>query len=1003
MGGQVSRSRDCGVRSPDRAIVGSGLVLVIAISLLPVLGVFTTHRVFFVRDLGFFFWSRNLWLRHTLLAGLSPWWDPHVASGQPAIADALNQLLNPITLAIRLLPSDVVSFNLWVVLPLPVAAIGTFGFLRRRVDARSAALGSAVFVLSGPAVSMLNAPNLSWSVACIPWVLRACDTAAQGVRPHDRAIWRPDPGFAQSADLTPPRGAALVAIAVALQALSGEPVTLASTALIALAFVLATYGPRAMALTIAGFAAGAGLSAPQLLPMAEAAATAHRGMLQTPDFWSLHPVALWELIAPHLFGDYYQSFLADLPWMGALNFGRDPFFYSIYLGPLVLLLAGAALAARPRRTAVWGALALVFVVAALGGYTPVYPLARRLIPALLYFRFPVKYMVGVAFTIAVLAAEGFEALKGGWHLSEEKVPATFLATATAVGLAGLAAAIVLIASPPTMTRLAYALAASTHLRHPVAGAAYLARVAPTLAVRAAILLLAGCGLAGLMRDGGRRSSLAVVLLFATICADLAVTNGDLNPTADVSRFTPPQWYTSMAERGRLYVGGRVRGFMNSADPDASRSWRIPAEASAVLGRMELNAELPMAPSGWGVREALSYDLPLLWPAEYERTVRRFEHAAAAERDAFLRRTDVRWCVVPDSQRHPWEPIADVPDWSMRVYDCHPDATRVFIATEIQIARDPQDEVWERDALFDPSLADTIVRLPRMATTTAQATVPLPASAIIVRDAPSEVVVEASMPKAGVLVLRDTFDPSWQAEVDGRPADVVPANLLYRGVALPEGRHTVRFTYRPRAFLDGLMIAGLTVLGLLFAARGMRWPRPSSRAASPEGFTLIELIIVIAIIAILLSVALGEYRRTRAKGDESVALQSLEAIAAAQWQFAMTCGHLHYAASLAALGQPSPSTGDAFLSPDLTAADTIHKAGYTIHLTAKPREDTNTAGCNAAPLADGFAATADPDKPGTTGTVYFGVNSDRVVYTDPDQTFTGNMPESGAPSHGAEVK
>jgi hypothetical protein len=103
---------------------------VAAITLLPVLGVFTTTQIFYVRDLSFFFWSRHLWLRHTILSGQRPWWDPYVASGQSAIADALNQIMMPLALAVRLLPSDVVSFNLWVALPLPIAALGMFVFLR---------------------------------------------------------------------------------------------------------------------------------------------------------------------------------------------------------------------------------------------------------------------------------------------------------------------------------------------------------------------------------------------------------------------------------------------------------------------------------------------------------------------------------------------------------------------------------------------------------------------------------------------------------------------------------------------------------------------------------------------------------------------------------------------------------------------------------------------------------------------------------------------------------
>src|SRR5260221_2006918 len=131
--------------------------LVVGLACLPILGAVTTRRIFFVRDLSFFFWPRHLWLRHTLFGGQAPWWDPYVAGGQSAIADALNQLLMPVTLAIRLLPSDVVSFNLWIALPLPIAALGMFLFLLgqtpqgalRQGSGQAAALGACAFALSG--------------------------------------------------------------------------------------------------------------------------------------------------------------------------------------------------------------------------------------------------------------------------------------------------------------------------------------------------------------------------------------------------------------------------------------------------------------------------------------------------------------------------------------------------------------------------------------------------------------------------------------------------------------------------------------------------------------------------------------------------------------------------------------------------------------------------------------------------------------------------------------
>lgn len=172
-----------------------------------------------------------------------------------------------------------------------------------------------------------------------------------------------------------------------------------------------------------------------------------------------------------------------------------------------------------------------------------------------------------------------------------------------------------------------------------------------------------------------------------------------------------------------------------------------------------------------------------------------------------------------------------------------------------------------------------------------------------------------------------------------------------------------------------------------------------RTRSARGFTLMELMIVMALIAILLSVAFARYRNAETLGNEAAAMASLRTIAKAQWEFAQTCGNQRYATSLTALGQPVPSTGQAFLSPDLTTADKVEKSGYRIQITAAPLEDTPPA-CNGAPAAAGFAATADPLRPGQSGTRFFGINASRVLYAD-KTTFTGNMPESGAPGHGQE--
>src|SRR5262249_9158406 len=158
--------------------------------------------------------------------------------------------------------------------------------------------------------------------------------------------------------------------------------------------------------------------------------------------------------APNLFGNYYDAFLGDLPWMGALNFGRDPFFYSIYIGPLVLLLAAVGLRRGWRRNGIWLAVAVAFPIAALGGYPPGYPLLRELMPPLLYFRFPVKYIVFADFAVIVLATDGLSQLGG--HPSED---GGYLAPVLAsVGLVGVCVTLTLIARPETLHAVAQSLA-----------------------------------------------------------------------------------------------------------------------------------------------------------------------------------------------------------------------------------------------------------------------------------------------------------------------------------------------------------------------------------------------------------------------------------------------------------------------------------------------------------------------------------------------------------------
>ncbi len=80
--------------------------------------------------------------------------------------------------------------------------------------------------------------------------------------------------------------------------------------------------------------------------------------------------------------------------------------------------------------------------------------------------------------------------------------------------------------------------------------------------------------------------------------------------------------------------------------------------------------------------------------------------------------------------------------------------------------------------------------------------------------------------ADALILADAYYPGWTATVNGTPAAIVPVYSVFRGVAVPEGRAEVRFTYFPAAFRTGLACSVLalsagSVAGLFLLRRSRR--------------------------------------------------------------------------------------------------------------------------------------------------------------------------------------
>jgi hypothetical protein len=75
---------------------------------------------------------------------------------------------------------------------------------------------------------------------------------------------------------------------------------------------------------------------------------------------------------------------------------------------------------------------------------------------------------------------------------------------------------------------------------------------------------------------------------------------------------------------------------------------------------------------------------------------------------------------------------------------------------------------------------------------------------VVRESADRVRLDVELSADGYVVLVDGHDPGWRVRVDGRPAPLLRANVAFRAVAVPAGRHVVDMVYRPTAALVGLV-------------------------------------------------------------------------------------------------------------------------------------------------------------------------------------------------------
>jgi hypothetical protein len=97
--------------------------------------------------------------------------------------------------------------------------------------------------------------------------------------------------------------------------------------------------------------------------------------------------------------------------------------------------------------------------------------------------------------------------------------------------------------------------------------------------------------------------------------------------------------------------------------------------------------------------------------------------------------------------------------------------------------------------------------------------PVSAASIVSYES-QRVRVETQTSVAAILVLNDANYPGWHAFVNGKPAAILTANYLFRGVFVPAGHALVEFEYVPRSFRLGAAISVASLLVLVVPIIGI---------------------------------------------------------------------------------------------------------------------------------------------------------------------------------------
>lgn len=707
-------------------------------------------------------------LADSIARGEAPWWNPFVFSGQPQVADPQSMIFSPPILLLAMLDR---APGLWAVdvTVLAVMALGGAGLLvwfRDRGWHWAGALIAAIAFSFGAAMGWrLQHTGQVLSLAYLPWALVCLERAMERGSTLNGIL----AGIIAAAIVLGRDQVALLAIYV----LAGRAVWLWATAENRGAVLRRSLLPLA-----SGGIAGAALVAIPVLMTALLAADSNRPVI---DFegagrGSLHPAQLITFIMPQVFGaagdmaDYWgpPSFAwNDTGLFTAQNVGQ------LYIGavPFLLLLIGAFSGRLADREVRFFSLVFVLMLLyGLGWYTPAFRAMYEVLPGVKLYRRPADAVFLIGAVGAILAGYVAHRLfSSPWERPRER-------TMIPVILALVAAFALAIAFAVRLDRVG--------------------RLPIPLALASALFALAALALWTALARGAVAPIQAAGILAVFTAADIGWNNG---PTTSSS--LPPAHYEAMQPASS---NDTIAALKKLAVADATRRDRIELAG--------LGFHWPNVSMTHRLENTLGYNPVRL--GAYSRATGAEDHVGLPDQRKFSKLMPSYRSLLADMLGLRWIAAGAavetfdkaLPPNSLKlvertreafIYENPNALPRVVFARAAQQASFAVIEATGRWPEFDPRAT---VLLEKEAGSRSERR---PGSVQIVSYGNSEVVVDTDSPDGGHVVLNDVWHPWWFADIGGVPAPILKANVLFRAVAVPPGKHRVTFRFRP---LSGLLAA-----------------------------------------------------------------------------------------------------------------------------------------------------------------------------------------------------